>query len=310
MGSPNTLGTPSEIKITRSQELIYELRIGDVMMRRIISVSPEQTMHDVKEILRLNRISGVPVLDGGELVGIVSVENIIKALERGEIETLVKDKMTTKVDTVTSEEPVINAIRKFGKHGYGRLPVTDKQGELVGIVTGTDIIQGLLRAIEEDFHRQEKSKHESSSVFREVISEQTMLTLRYVVDSDLARGGEASSRIKKTLVSLGTEPEVTRRVAIAAYEAETNLIIHAGGGEMMAEIQPHQIRIVGTDRGPGISDIDQAMQVGFSTAPEWIREQGFGAGMGLANIKKCADIMNLKSTVGEGTTIEIIVGLS
>ncbi|MCL5962247.1 MAG: anti-sigma regulatory factor, partial [Chloroflexi bacterium] len=94
------------------------------------------------------------------------------------------------------------------------------------------------------------------------------------------------------------------------YEAETNLIIHAGGGEMMAEIQPHQIRIVGTDRGPGISDIDQAMQVGFSTAPEWIREQGFGAGMGLANIKKCADIMNLKSTVGEGTTIEIIVGLS
>lgn len=310
MGSPNMLGTPSEIKITKSQELIYELRIGDVMMKRIISVSPDQTMRDVKEILRLNRISGVPVVDDGKLVGIVSVENIIKALERGEIETLVKDKMTTKVDTVTSEEPLINAIRKFGKHGYGRLPVLNKQGKLAGIVTGTDIIQGLLRAVEEDYHRQEKDRYAASSVFREVISEQTMLTLRYVVDSDLARGGEASSRIKKTLVSLGTEPEVTRRVAIAAYEAETNIIIHAGGGEMVAEIQPHQIRIVGSDRGPGIADIEQAMQVGFSTAPEWIREQGFGAGMGLANIKKCADMMKLESRVGEGTLIEIVVVFS
>jgi len=104
---------------------------------------------------------------------------------------------------------------------------------------------------------------------------------------------------------------IQRRVAIAAYEAEMNLIIHTdNGGELIAEIQPEVIRIVATDNGPGIPDIEQAMQPGFSTAPNWIRELGFGAGMGLANIKKCSDSMKLESQVGVGTRLEIVIKVS
>ncbi len=103
---------------------------------------------------------------------------------------------------------------------------------------------------------------------------------------------------------------VIRRVAISAYEAEMNLIIHADdGGELAAELQPEVIRVTTIDDGPGIPNVDQAMSPGFSTAPNWIRELGFGAGMGLMNIKRCCDSMKLESTVGEGTRLEIVVNL-
>ena len=127
---------------------------------------------------------------------------------------------------------------------------------------------------------------------------------------DFKSGGRASSKLKRALDRLGGLPEVIRRVAIAAYEAEMNLIIHAdAGGELVAELQPDMIRLSVIDHGPGIPDIDQAMSPGFSTAPNWIRELGFGAGMGLANIKKCADSMKLESEVGIGTKLEIIICL-
>jgi anti-sigma regulatory factor (Ser/Thr protein kinase) len=102
-----------------------------------------------------------------------------------------------------------------------------------------------------------------------------------------------------------------RRVAVAAYEAETNLIIHTdAGGDLIAEIQPDQIRIVALDRGPGIPDIERALQPGYSTAPDWIRELGFGAGMGLNNIKACADSFALDSQVGVGTRLEAMFYLT
>ena len=102
---------------------------------------------------------------------------------------------------------------------------------------------------------------------------------------------------------------MVRRVAVATYEAETNVIIHSQGGEIIAEIRPESMRITATDTGPGIADVAQAMQPGFSTAPDWIRELGFGAGMGLSNIKACADSMKLDSQVGVGTRLELIFKL-
>ncbi|HID90168.1 MAG TPA: serine/threonine protein kinase, partial [Anaerolineales bacterium] len=102
---------------------------------------------------------------------------------------------------------------------------------------------------------------------------------------------------------------IVRRVAIASYEAEMNIVIYADEGEITAEVRPEQIRIVAADKGPGIPDIEKAMEPGFSTAPEWVRELGFGAGMGLPNIENCADEMNLESTVGVGTRLEILIYL-
>lgn len=127
----------------------------------------------------------------------------------------------------------------------------------------------------------------------------------YIKAWDFASAGEASSQIKKILKQLGIDPALTRRVTIAAYEAEMNLIIHSVGGEMRLKVTPQFIIVTAEDRGPGIPDIALAMQEGYSTAPEIARELGFGAGMGLPNIKRCADRLNIQSSVGKGTLLEM-----
>ena len=144
-----------------------------------------------------------------------------------------------------------------------------------------------------------------------IVSDQTGLILRYKVKAqDFVRCGEAASKLKRALERLGAKPTAVRRVAIASYEAETNLVIHTTrGGELIAEIQPQKIRIVSVDSGPGIPDIEKALVPGYSTAPEWIREMGFGAGMGLNNIQTCADQMHLSSKVNVGTRLEIFINL-
>jgi anti-sigma regulatory factor (Ser/Thr protein kinase) len=187
----------------------------------------------------------------------------------------------------------------------------DEDGKLVGILTGGDITRGLLETIGLDYHAEEISRYRARHIFEDIVSDQTGLILRYrIKERDFTGGGSASSRIKRALDRLGASPQVQRRVAIATYEAEMNLIIHTEhGGELIAEIQPDVIRVVAMDEGPGIADIDQAMEPGFSTAPNWIRELGFGAGMGLANIKKCADSMKLESQLGIGTRLEIVISI-
>ena len=128
----------------------------------------------------------------------------------------------------------------------------------------------------------------------------------YVVDgTDFTRAGEASGKIKKTLKDIGFSPEAVRRTAIAVYEAEINLVIHAGGGEIEVEITPEFIKVVLTDHGPGIENIDLAMQEGYSTAPDRIRALGFGAGMGLPNIKKYSDEMDIQTELGVGTVMTL-----
>ncbi|HPU64018.1 MAG TPA: anti-sigma regulatory factor, partial [Mobilitalea sp.] len=124
---------------------------------------------------------------------------------------------------------------------------------------------------------------------------------------DFSLAGEASSSVKKVLKQLGVSPEVTRRVAIAMYEGEINMVIHSYGGIIEVIISPEEIEMILTDRGPGIEDIELAMQAGYSTAPDNIRNLGFGAGMGLPNMKKYSDEFNIESTVGVGTTVRMKV---
>lgn len=132
------------------------------------------------------------------------------------------------------------------------------------------------------------------------------IVLKFQVDGeDFGMAGEASSSVKKTLKQLGFSPDVIRRVAIAMYEGEINMVIHADGGEATVEIAEGAIRIVLADRGPGIKDISLAMQEGYSTAPEEVRNLGFGAGMGLPNIKKYSDDLKIETEIGVGTTLTI-----
>ena len=134
------------------------------------------------------------------------------------------------------------------------------------------------------------------------------IKLKYTVSpDDFTRAGEASSDIKSKLKRMGVSPEVVRKVAIAMYEGEINMVIHANGGEIDVEITPDEINMVLKDKGPGIKDIEQAMQAGWSTAPDNVRNLGFGAGMGLPNMKKYSDEMEIQSVVGEGTTVTMKV---
>lgn len=119
------------------------------------------------------------------------------------------------------------------------------------------------------------------------------------------KAGEASSRIKRLLQQIGIRPDIVRRIAICTYEAEMNVIIHAERGLLRAYIYPEYTEIRILDEGPGIPNIELAMQEGYSTAPDHIREMGFGAGMGLPNIKRCADTFAIDSVVGEGTDLTI-----
>lgn len=137
---------------------------------------------------------------------------------------------------------------------------------------------------------------------------ESVMKLHYNVDgTDFTVAGEASGSVKKVLKQLGIKPDVIRKVAIAMYECEINMVIHARGGVIDVEISPEKIRMVHKDVGPGIPDIDKAMQEGYSTATQQVRELGFGAGMGLPNMKKYSDEMKITTRIGVGTTVDMVV---
>ncbi|MGI5849559.1 MAG: ATP-binding protein [Christensenellales bacterium] len=125
-----------------------------------------------------------------------------------------------------------------------------------------------------------------------------------ITSNDYASAGEASAKIKSVLKMIGIDPALIRRVSIAAYEAELNMVIHSNGGMIQLEISPNTVYINCNDKGPGITDIDMAMQEGFSTAPTNIQMMGFGAGMGLPNIKKNSDYFDIKSSP-KGTNLRL-----
>ena len=136
------------------------------------------------------------------------------------------------------------------------------------------------------------------------------LVFKFEVDGEnFTSAGQASVQIKKNLRRLGLDPEIIRRVSIAMYEGEINMVIHAGGGVAEVRISEEYIEIVLADKGPGIKNVEQAMQEGFSTATESVRSLGFGAGMGLPNMKRYTDSMDIKTEVGVGTTITMRVNL-
>ena len=298
-------------ELTYIHELVYELRVGDVMAANVVTVSPAVTMAELKEILREKRISGAPVVDNGALVGIISLEDLIKAMAAHRQGDTVGSLMSRSVVTVRADEPAVQAVNLFAQHGFRRIPVVNQDGALVGILTGGDITRGLLKSLSQRYKVEELRHYRASHIFEDIESDKTSLILRYqVAVNDFDRGGRASSKLKRALERLGADPGILRRIAIAAYEAEMNLVIHTThGGELRAEISPRRIVIITRDEGPGIEDTEAAFKPGFSTAADWVRELGFGAGMGLANIKNYSDRVHLVSQPGKGTILAAVFEL-
>ncbi len=299
-------------RISKIQELFYEIRVSDVMKRDVFTVSPRTHMSILRVILQDKRISGTPVIDKGKLVGIISVEDFIKWLATREQDCPIGEKMTRRVQTLYADEPLTHAINKFGRHGFGRLIVVERRNKkLLGIITKGDIIEGLLKKLEIDYYEEEDvCQYRVKHFFEDILADRMELLFQYdVMGHDFKRAGESASRIKTTLRRLGFHPKIIRRVAIATYEAEMNLIVYTDGGKIYVHVEPHEIFVKVEDSGPGIPDVEKALQPGYSTAPEWVRELGFGAGMGLNNIQKCANKMDLISNVGKGTQLSFYISI-
>ena len=302
-------------EFTKVQELVYELRIADTMSVNLITTTPETSMSELRGILRKKRISGVPVMSSDnpeEMLGIISIEDFINWLASGGEDCPIKDKMTVNIKTLYADEPLIHAVGKLDQTGFGRFPVIDrKTKKLVGIITNGDIVERLLKKLEIEYHEEEIHRYRASHIFEDLIGDSVSVTFESLVKaSDFDKAGEASSGLKQTLERLGVHPQIVRRAAIASYEAEMNLVIHTEGGTITAVVQPDRIHIDVKDFGPGIEDVEKALEPGYSTASDEVRELGFGAGMGLVNIKRCSDEMKLVSKVGEGTHLEINIDIN
>ena len=289
----------------KTQEMIYEMKVGDVMTNPVITIRPTDLMSQLRPLLRNNRISGLPVVEADRLVGVISVEDFIKWLADRAGDCTIEERMTTRLETLFEDDPLVVAVGKFDLTGLGRFPVVDRRkGSLIGIVTKGDVIEGLLKRLEVEYHKEEIHRYRASHIFEDIEADETSLLCRYSVRGhDFKRAGASSSRLKRTLNRLGLRPDVVRRVAIASYEADMNLVIFTEGGAIRANVQPGEILLEAEDSGPGIPDIEKALQPGYSTAPDWVRELGFGAGMGLVNIRRSSDQFEIRSEPGKGTLL-------
>lgn len=283
----NTYNSPTVIL-----ELIYRLKVKDVMTRSLISVPLGTTMRAVQHLMREKAITGVPVVLDKRLLGIVSMDDIIQALDFGYINDKVEDHMTSNLILLEEDMPVSFAINYFDRYRYHRFPVLNRDKELVGIVTTRDISTRLLWEINHEVEQLERMNFSTivtNGLPRDVHSFPIM-------KHDFENAGFASTEIKKKLKQSKVFPRTIRRAAIASYELEMNIVVHSNGGTITAEFGPNEVVITSEDSGPGIPNIEEALEEGFSTANEWIRSLGFGAGMGLPNVRSVSDDFSITST--------------
>ncbi len=286
-------------------ELIYRLKVKDIMTGDVKTAERLTPLRDLQKIMRENRVSGVPIVDEGRLVGIITVDDIIRALDQGYIESAAELHMSRKLVVLEDDMPVSFAISSFEKYKYGRFPVISKERLLVGIVTSRDVTSGLLMEMNRSLEEMERALNVQA-----VPSPAGHVKRVFVVQQfDYENAGRASTELKKILNERGVDRALQRRAAVASYELEMNLVNHSLGGRLSFEIDDERAKIEAADKGPGIPDLAKAMTEGFSTANDWIRSLGFGAGMGLPNTKRVSDEFDLQSTLGKGTHVRAVIHL-
>lgn len=250
-----------------------------------------------------SRLPGIAVMQ--EFMNELRVIDLMKTFVHNSLDDTAAEKMSEDMIRIHPDEKALCALELIGGHGCSLLHVIDNDGLLVGSITEEDINKGILIALENYIGGDDIRKYRAGRLFDDIISDSTSLTLRYkVAPKDFEIGGKASSTMKRMLERIGIDADLLKRITISAYEAEMNLIIHTNeGGEIRAEINPECIVLTAEDSGPGIEDVEEALRPGFSTAPDWVRSLGFGAGMGLCNIKRYSDEISLVSETGKGTVL-------
>ena len=295
---------PAEDMSLRIQELAANLKISDVMTRKVFAVTRSCTMRDVQTIMKNNAISGVPVVDDKHVIGLVSVHDIMNAFEQGWMQDPVAMHMVTGVRTLAEEQPLSFAMSAFSKFPYRRFPVVNRKNELTGMVTLRNINMALIQELSRQLDAIET---EGGRITPPATSENCIFHRIYrIARYDFESGGKATAELREQLQARGVAPKTIRRAAVACYELEINIIAHSFGGTLSLYVDRDRVRITANDFGPGIPDIDQAMSEGYSTASDWIRSQGFGAGMGLPNAKRLSDEFVIQSGVDMGTMVKAV----
>lgn len=287
-------------------ELIYRLKVRDVMTPDVAAVPPTASLRDIRAVMRERAISGVPVAEGKRLLGLVTIENILEALDGGWIDQKAENHMTRSVIVLEADMPLTFAITYLNRYGYRRFPVLDKDGSLCGIVSAKDIIRALLVEMNHEVERLEDGLSKVEQKPGDEAAQITSISLptrRW----DFETAGRASAALKAELKKRGVDPAIQRRASVASYELELNQVIHSEGGVMEFSVGPEKTVITARDTGPGIADLQAALTEGFSTANEWIRSLGFGAGLGLPNARKSSDEFSIDSGPGRGTTVTVVI---
>ncbi|MGC8820503.1 MAG: CBS domain-containing protein [Fervidobacterium sp.] len=301
--------------LEKVQKVFANIKVEEFMTKDVVYVKPDRTVAQVKEILRLKRISGVPVVDDEEkVIGIISIEDIIKSLENGTLNGKVSEHMTKDVICLSKDTTMQEVMKQFERYRYGRFPVVDEYGKLVGIVTKNDILAAVATRLGLLYLHDERRKEvlDGDVLNRSLITGEQLnkkgADFYFKIDYfDVNLAGIGAAQLKKFLLSKNIGENLVRRVAVAAYEAETNVVIHSGSeGELYCFITEDRIIVRVEDTGKGIENIELALKEGYSTAPDYVRELGFGAGMGLPNMKRFSDKMVVLSEKGKGVVVEMV----
>ncbi len=290
-------------------ESIYTVRVKEAMNANPMRVSPDDTMRTAKNIMKENGLSGLPVVDGNRLAGILSLYDIMACYDNGSMDDKVSKYMSRDVILLEEEMPISFAINYFNKFKFRRFPVINKNKELTGMITARDLTAAMLNNINKQLQKYDKLNMRLSDPDPADIRSDTVIYRQFIVHKyDFENAGKVTSEIKKILKDRGIKQSIIRRVSIAAYELEINLVVHSDGGVLIFQLLPDAIMIKTQDKGPGIPDLEKALTDGFSTASEWIRSQGFGAGMGLPNVKRVSNDFQISSDI-TGTEVKIKINL-
>ncbi len=288
-------------------ESIYTVRVKEAMNPNPMRVSPEDTMRTAKNIMKENGLTGLPVVDKNRLAGILSLYDIMACYDNGSLDDKVSRYMSRDVILLEEEMPISFAINYFNKYKFRRFPVINKNKELTGMITARDLTAAMLKNISAQLQKYDKLNMRLSDP--PDIRSDTVIYRQFIVHKyDFENAGKVTSEIKKILKERGIKQSIIRRVSIASYELEINLVVHSDGGVLIFQLLPDAIMIKTQDKGPGIPDLEKALTDGFSTASEWIRSQGFGAGMGLPNVKRVSNDFQISSDV-TGTEVKLTINL-
>lgn len=300
------------IKLAKYATLFADIRAADIMTSTVTALPADKKISHAKEMMKIKKISGIPVVDEARrLIGIVTVEDIINALEFNRINEPIRNLMTRDVVSVGLDEPLSEIVSKFEEFRYGRFPVVDGDHVLRGIISREDILNGVLEKFNLIYVHDQKRISTLNSEFSFITGEKLKVAdaeYHYNIDTtDINAAGTGAALLKKFLNDKMFPAEITRRVGVATYEAETNVVIHShGSGDIYCFLHEDLIMVRVVDNGVGIEDLDKAMKEGYSTAPDYVRELGFGAGMGIANMKRFADKLVILSEKNVGTQVEMI----